>query len=227
MKKVISFSIYGNLPKYTRGLIRNIELRDSIYPDWTIYIYYNETVPKEIIDEYKKYSNVVLFDMTYFSSPGMIWRFFPMNDVERFISRDADSRLSMREKHAVDEWIRSGKKLHIMRDHPHHKTEMYGGMFGLMPQGVDLKNDYVNWRVKESNVFKRDTDVHFLKEFVYKRLLNDQICHDSVFTIYPNSKPFPTKLDDYKFIGEIYDIDENGNDVRFWQYKEWIGKTEL
>lgn len=36
----------------------------------------------------------------------------------RFISRDTDSRLGLRESAAVDEWVKSGKMLHTMRDHP-------------------------------------------------------------------------------------------------------------
>jgi hypothetical protein len=52
----------------------------------------------------------------------MFWRFLVADDptVDRYIIRDADSRLNMREKLAIDEWIASGKKIHILRDHPNH-----------------------------------------------------------------------------------------------------------
>ena len=52
----------------------------------------------------------------------MSWRFTVASDpsVTRYIMRDVDSRLSAREKLAVDEWVRSGRKFHVMRDHPSH-----------------------------------------------------------------------------------------------------------
>ena len=47
------------------------------------------------------------------------------------ISRDADSRLSLREKEAVEKWINSDKDFHIMRDHPHHYYPILGGTWGF------------------------------------------------------------------------------------------------
>jgi len=34
MKKIISFSLWGDNPVYTQGAIRNAELAKEIYPDW-------------------------------------------------------------------------------------------------------------------------------------------------------------------------------------------------
>ena len=62
----------------------------------------------------------------------MFWRFFAHDetDCEYVVFRDADSRISKREKMAVDEWIQSGKSIHIMRDHPYHTVPILGGMWG-------------------------------------------------------------------------------------------------
>jgi hypothetical protein len=45
---------------------------------------------------------------------GMFWRFLVADDpsVDRFIVRDADSRLNPRDALAVAEWVRSGTALH-------------------------------------------------------------------------------------------------------------------
>jgi hypothetical protein len=66
-------------------------------------------------------------------SRGMFNRFLPADEdgVEYMMSRDTDSRLSERERLAVDEWLRSGADLHIMRDHPYHGVPMLGGMWGV------------------------------------------------------------------------------------------------
>ena len=58
----------------------------------------------------------------------MNWRFFPTLDpqVDVFISRDLDSRPNKREIAAVEEWLRSDKYFHVMRDHPAHGKTFLG-----------------------------------------------------------------------------------------------------
>jgi len=228
MKKVISFSIYGDQPMYTVGLLRNLELSKNIYPDWKVYVYYNNTVPEDFINQYKEFDNCECFDMSNYNIPGMFWRFTPKDGVERFISRDADSRLSMREKMAVDEWISSGKSLHIMRDHPHHDVCIFGGMFGLKINDDFILEYKINeWIVdKDKSLFNRMGDVYFLRDVVYPKYINgnEVLAHDSIYlNKYPFSKPFPTPMEDYKFVGEIY----NSDDSRYPQFMNWIGKKEI
>ena len=51
----------------------------------------------------------------------------PHPQVDLFMSRDLDSVPTQREADAVEEWLRSGKTLHVMRDHPSHTFPMLGG----------------------------------------------------------------------------------------------------
>ena len=51
----------------------------------------------------------------------------PHPQVDLFMSRDLDSAPTQREADAVQEWLRSGKTLHVMRDHPSHTFPMLGG----------------------------------------------------------------------------------------------------
>jgi hypothetical protein len=63
----------------------------------------------------------------------MSWRFLVATDmnVERYVVRDIDVHLSLREQAAVDEWIESQKKFHVMRGLPSHSHyAMSGGMWG-------------------------------------------------------------------------------------------------
>ena len=46
------------------------------------------------------------------------------------MSRDLDSIVKLREVEAVQEWLQSGKSLHVMRDNTHHKVDMLGGLWG-------------------------------------------------------------------------------------------------
>ncbi len=226
MKKIISFSIYGNLPKYTVGLLRNLELSSIVYPDWEVYVYYNSTVPKEMVKKYSSFSNIKMIDMSETEIPGMFWRFTPYDNINLFISRDADSRLSIREKLAVDDWIKSGKILHIMRDHPHHEHEINGGMFGLkITKDYCLKDEIKKWLVgKNLQIDNKFGDLDFLKETLFKKYKDESvIAHDSVWRNRVASTPFPTPLENWRFVGEIFDE----NEKRYHQYIEWTKRDEV
>ena len=69
----------------------------------------------------------------------MNWRFLPTLDsqVDFFMSRDLDSLIYKREFFAVQEWLKSRKTLHIMRDHPLHKTPILGGMWGMKLRNLE------------------------------------------------------------------------------------------
>ncbi len=61
----------------------------------------------------------------------MTWRFLPLLDptVDRFMSRDSDSRIIDREVDAVRQWLtESNATFHVMRDNVHHDIEILGGI---------------------------------------------------------------------------------------------------
>lgn len=201
-KKIISFSLYGNNPKYCVGAIKNAKLAKHIYPDWICRFYLSKDVDISWIIELKKHKNVEIFivnDET--NKNGMFWRFFPMADdsVDFFMSRDCDSRLCMREKNAVDEWLMSDKKFHIMRDHPYHGTKILGGMFGFKKGCFENFSELYNKYIKPDI---HDADQHFLQDVLYPIIKDNCMVHDEFF----DHIPFPTlRSQNKKFVGEIYD----------------------
>jgi hypothetical protein len=68
--------------------------------------------------EHVEIMNYTLQEEAFGPKFGMLWRFTVAADptVDRFIVRDVDSRLNYRERLAVEEWIQSGRPIHIMRD---------------------------------------------------------------------------------------------------------------
>ena len=127
MKKVISFSLWGNNPTYNIGEIKNVKLAKDAYPDFECWFYiHKESVPQEIVDTLYSFSNTkIIFktgDLNNENCKPRMWRYEAIDDleVELVLSRDTDTRILLREKLAVDEWIQSNKLFHIMRDHPHH-----------------------------------------------------------------------------------------------------------
>jgi len=59
MHKVISFSLWGNNPKYTVGAIENAKLALSIYPEWECKFYIGHSVPMNIVSQLVDLPNTV------------------------------------------------------------------------------------------------------------------------------------------------------------------------
>lgn len=206
MKKVISFCWYGKSEKYNTGLVENIKLHKLIYSDWVVRVYYTNDVDIDLLNSFNDVEKVFINNNLGRIYP-MFCRFLPAADksVDVFISRDLDSRINYREEEAVNEWLRSGKRLHIMRDHRHHSVRpIMGGMWGLKGYFyIDkLINDYQDYN-------SRSADQKFLKAKVWPIFKNDYLAHDSYPTdLWGESKRFPKHkklLLNGSYVGEVYD----------------------
>jgi len=215
--KYLSFSLWGDKPIYNIGTIRNAELWKTIYPEWQMVVYYDNSVPIETINKLKELG-VTTIDMTGQNIYGMFWRFLAENlpDSEFTIFRDSDSRITMREKLAVDEWIDSGKSLHVMRDHPAHgipygnnSLGILGGMWGIKSKKIPLSEMIVKFN--EHRDLKYGSDQTFLK-VVYDIFMDDKITHDEFY----EKKSFPIKREVGRFVGDRIDEFDNpvGNDYK-------------
>jgi hypothetical protein len=216
MKKVISFSVWGDNTKYLSGINENIKLVKQYYSDYECWFYIHEpTVPKHIIELINNYDNckIIYKNDSLQKGKPMMWRFEAIDDpdVEIMLSRDLDSRIYEREVIAVNEWLQSGKLFHIMRDHPlHHKCYILGGMFGTkknnkIPSWIHLIKNYNqngDWGY----------DQNFLRDIIYPVIASDVMIHSSSIT-YPNEiiHPFIKYDSDFKFVGENIDSNGNGN----------------
>ena len=211
--KVISFSLYGNDPIYTIGCIKNAQLLNSLFPGWEMWVYYNDTVPIDIINELRDL-NVKLID-TYEHKDffGGLWRFQPIVEpgVEYFISRDCDSRISQRDVTAVNEWIESGKTFHIIRDHPiGHGWPISAGLWGSKGSSISAFNELKEKYLLENNrMWDRSIDQCFLRDVIYPIAATDVFVHDEYFNYEGIGQPIKQDraIDNFAFIGES--IDEN------------------
>lgn len=210
MKKVISFSLWGNDPKYTRGAIRNAELAREIYPGWECWFYLTDPTIPPITNELSEFVNVrVILDSPkeFGGWKGMFARFQPIlrPEVEVMISRDCDSRLSHREKAAVDEWLASDKTFHAMHDHPHHSVPILGGMWG-MKQGIVPMPVYKHCLEQWHKEDRWQTDQEWLTQVIWARYQRDFLIHDTDCMMrYWHGQPFPTPLRGVEFVGAAYD----------------------
>lgn len=203
MKKVISFSLWGDDPKYCVGAIKNADLAKKFYPDWICRFHVGTSTPREYIKQLKSKNNTEVVERQEKGNwEGMFWRFLDASDlsVDVMISRDTDSRLNSREARAVKDWMESDKKFHIMRDHPYHRTEILGGMWGVRSHYLGDMRNLINQYAKGDFW---QVDQNFLKEIIYPIVKNNCVVHDEFF----EKKPFPSKRKKGLFVGQAFNSD--------------------
>ena len=218
MVKVISFSLWGGgcptqccSNDFYIGAIKNAKLALDFYPDFECWFYvHKETVPQKIIDELNNISNTKIIYKTgdLNKIKPMTWRFESIDhpDVEINLSRDTDTRFLLREKLAVEEWIKSDKIFHIMRDHPHHKFCILGGMFGVKKNNI-IKSwkSLIDTKITQNG--PRDYDQTFLKNIIYPKIISRSLIHTSFYRYrgeYTKSFPIPYCKNYYHVGGYVY-----------------------
>jgi len=209
MKKIIAFSLWGNNPKYTIGALYNAELTTEIYPGWVARFYIGQSTSANVSRKLEKLGSEIVLMNEPGDWKGMFWRFYPAGEegVEVMLSRDADSRLNLREKAAVDEWLASDKDFHIMRDHPAHDAPIMGGMWGA--RGTILKDIKKMIDEYQKGDFWQ-VDQNFLREKIYPLIKDKSFVHDEFF----EKKPFPTERQNKEFVGDVFDE----NNIRHSEY---------
>jgi len=216
MKKIISFSLWGNNPKYTTGAIKNAHLAIRYFPGWKCRYYLANDVEDKIIDSLSRFNNVELVHMNEPGNwKGMYWRFYPASedDVDVMCSRDTDSRLGAREKAAVDEWLASDRGFHVMRDHPAHCIGVLGGGFGCKRGVVRNMKELIETHITDEN--RWGIDQEFLCSIIEPMVRPTWMEHDSFYNIEkrktdPYCRPFPTPRDRETmfFFGQPFDAND-------------------
>lgn len=175
MKRLISFSLYGERPKDVVNAVINCLLAPHVYPGWTCRFYVDDTVPAAAQSLLRSFPNVEIAEMPRHRDGGaMLWRFLPASepDLDAMISRDADSWLSSREAACVNEWLESGRPFHIIRDHCYHSQKVMGGMWGVRGGVLPHMREWVEHFLRDGSY-----DQEFLAERVYPLMVDDAVIH--------------------------------------------------
>ena len=206
MKKVITFSLWGKDNIYNVGAIKNAETFDKFYTGFECWFYiHKDTVPEQTISALSKIPNIKIIMKTgnlNVCKPRM-WRFEAIDDpdVSIMMSRDCDSRISSRETSAVNEWLKSNKLFHIMRDHPYHTVPILAGMFG-----TKKITNIPSWKIlmdkaTQHNTYQYDQD--FLRNFIYPVIKDNSCIHASFHRLEKHAKYFPNRYNKrLNFVGE-------------------------
>lgn len=227
MKKIISYSLWGDDPMYNVGAIENAANAEELYPDWICRYYVGESVPSETLEKLSSKPNTeVILVKSENDWTSSIWRFLAIDDSDIVIFRDTDSRLTNRERVAVNEWLESGKPVHIMRDHPYHTEKILAGMWGVRTKAfmkvlnegskVEGFNSFQQFAEIGLRVISKEKELNFkgidqqLTRAIYHVAESFSYIQDQFSLFGDTTNKFSTNYKNPNdFIGQVYD----GNNV--------------
>jgi hypothetical protein len=216
MKKIISFSLWGDKDKYIVGAFENIKLQQKYFPNWICRFYIDKNLPSYIYHKLKKLGAEVIDMDENPNTPlrlGMFWRFKVLedNDVERFIIRDTDSRIDLRDYSVVKDWLLSKKPFHIIRDHIYHSTKIMGGMWGATNEikkiinYTELYNKFIDEN-KNNTKFIYGPDQDFLAKYIYPKVKELALIHDNWDRYKEGAKQIPHLNKSDEYIGKSIEL---------------------
>lgn len=221
MKIVFSFTLFGSLDKYCKGMIRNVEEITKRFPTAEIFVFCGNDIPNSILESLQSCPAVRLIPTNQVGLVNKIYRYLPIDDptVDICIVRDTDSRVLDRDQASIEDFLKSDKLTQIIRDHKVHKVPILGGMVsfkkGALPYPMNLLIGKFLINDVPVDKFGFEDDQNFLRKYVYplvveKALIQDEYdqpfeppeCHTKI------SKPrvFPD------FIGNVFEFNEKGEE---------------
>lgn len=213
--KVISMSLWGDIPMYCEGAIQNAQIRPFVYPGWALRIYHDDTVPEHVLDRLKGIDGVQLVKMpTGDGFKRLFWRMLVAGDeTEAYIIRDSDCRFSVRESEAVRQWLTTDKMCHVMRDNKCHTLNVQGGMWGGRVRITNISEAIVNFCESAPTMPYKNhyfLDQVFLNDVVWPRIMLPSVmghyradCPQLKHSA--DDVPFTVDLDAGRFVGQVYD----------------------
>lgn len=235
--KIISFSLWGKSRLYCLGALANAKLAQVLFPGWRCRFYVADDVPQRIVDDLIALGAEIVHKPASLGFVGLFWRFEVADDpeVERFIVRDCDSRLTPRDAVMVKAWEEAGLPAHIIRDCESHSAWMCGATWGMVTDFlpslyhlsvkelmIDFWGDYRDGKTEHG--FESDrgmlygTDQEFLSRKIFP-LIRD--CHLAHVADYPqlrftgkerpvppiDRKPGETNLTAEPYVGMVCSVE--------------------
>jgi hypothetical protein len=217
-RRIIAFTLFGAEPRYWQGAVRNAETAPQFYPGWRCRFYYDlhssYLHAQKILQKLSSLGADLIGYKAIWPGEQMFWRALPLADVrvDRMLCRDVDSRFSKRESAAVEEWIKSRRAFHVMRDHPAHDTAIPGGMWGARRGTVPGIYELIGfWQrlVLGSNPTPESfygMDQRFYREMIWPLVQEHCVQHDEFTREKWKARPWPVPVgEDGHFVGEVYD----------------------
>ncbi|XP_065656604.1 uncharacterized protein LOC136082000 isoform X2 [Hydra vulgaris] len=222
---VLSYSLFGNnWERYGKNVehVAKEAANNSLYKKWTIRVYHDKYSISldNVMNLTERYQNLEFVNVSNLidleSINGMVWRFLIVADLTVDIAciRDLDSKILERESDAVRIWLKSGKLVYAMKDHPQHDIPILGGMWcyrnklnrelGIKIAQLCIENSMHRNPIKQEEAKKGD-DQNILTRHIWPLIRQNLFIHDSYLCHTDKiSESFPTKRDvSGEFVGQV------------------------
>ena len=180
MKQLIAYSLYGSEERYTIGAIKNAILATRHFKGFTLRFYTGASVPESIKQTLQLFPHVQLVEeQGPEDHTAKLWRFQALADpaFDVVLSRDADARLTHRERIAHEEFLASGLDFHIMKDHPTgHDYQISAGMFAARTRAIP---DDLQETEEAANYYTADQD--WLAAYIWPLIKDSALIHDESY----------------------------------------------
>ena len=183
-RNIVAFSLFGHEPGYCECAILNANEMSRIYPGWEMWVFHDDSVPQSNLERLKAAgaTTAKAKDWGVEHWPGTFWRFAAVliPKSRMVIFRDADSVVSLRERNLVVQWLDSGKPFHVIRDWYSHTDLILAGLWGAYAPFIGNIDRWVESYIKDKKLHPTHADQQFLAEYVWPRIRNYALVHDSV-----------------------------------------------
>lgn len=195
--KVFSFCLYGNQNFYYTGLLENIQIIQTYYPDFEIYVYVGECDPTWVFPDG--------IHVIHTGKSGAInaWiRYTPLAFADIGFVRDTDSRITERDRWCIDVFLKSHYSYHGIRDHIWHKSKIMAGLFGwkrsfplTIDDSITVTYGFDEQELAKLYPFLRDemlvhTNINgYIGEHTERITIPHKDSHDFVGNVYKNDVP--------------------------------------
>lgn len=162
---VFSFCIYGTQEFYYRGLRENIELIDTHFPDWHVFIYVGVDAREDLLAPLRSLPKTHWIPTGCAGATNMVWRFFAIDDprVETMHVRDADSRCHIRDRWCINHFMQTDHLAYTIRDNPGHQIRIMGGLWGCRRLSFSVHDLYLQ---SYKSLISRDPGFGYDQDFL-------------------------------------------------------------
>lgn len=189
--KVFSFCLYGTEPNYYTGLLENIKRIREWFPEFEIFVY------KGLCDPSWEIPDATVIDTQVSGAANMLHRYTPLKTADVGFVRDADSRITERDRWCIQEFLDSKYSYHMIRDHVWHKSRLMGGLFGWKKP--------IDCSITIPSEAGYGYDEQYIAEVLYPRIVSDLLVHTNIFAFFGETTrriTIPMK-DPTDFVGNV------------------------
>jgi len=195
-RNVISFSLWGDHPRYVEGARRNAMVIPYVFPGWTARFYVDDSVPQEALRELHAHgAELRMMPSMPAGRFGLFWRFLVEDDVDvdLYLVRDADSVVTTRDANAVWQWLESGQPFHLYRDHIAHSELVLAGLWGAHRGNITQMTDKIRaFNERGAHVLNsRIGDQVFLRDVIWSHMRDRCAVFDPAFEFGATAQHMP------------------------------------